>query len=1289
MKKSTFTLLILLAIQTQAQTINITGPAGSGQFGKTVTVLTNGNYVVTDPLYDDGAVADVGAVYLYNGSTHTIISTLKGSHTGDSVGNGGIKNLTNGNFVISSPRWDNETATNAGAVTWGSGITGVSGLVNSSNSLVGSKAEDSVGSGGLLGGILILNNGNYLVFSPRCDNGAIIDAGAVTWGNGSTGITGIISSSNSLLGSAAGDKAGYYGATMLSNGNYVIKSPFWDNGTATDAGAVTWANGNTGITGVISSSNSLVGTSTNDLLVSGSQEITVLSNGNYIVISSYWDNGTASDAGAMTWANGNTGTTGVVSSSNSLVGTSTNDLVGSKGITVLSNGNCIVISPYWDNGVATDAGAVTWVNGNTGVSGIINSSNSLVGSNVNDRVGLVFVLTNGNYVVASLSWDNGAAIEAGAATWANGNTGITGIISSGNSLVGSKSNDMVGAIDVLSNGNYVVSVPRWDNGLATDAGAVIWANGNTGIAGFISASNSLVGTTASDYVGSNIIPLTNGNYIVYSPSWHNGSIISAGAATWRNGTITASGVVSSSNSMVGSKAYDFQYGKIFALTNGNYVVSSPMWDSQYINDIGAVTWGNGATGTSGAISNTNSLVGTESGDQIGTNQMVDGVMALNNGNYLVFSPYVNSTGFHHAGAITWCNGTTVTFGTVNSNNSIVGSHINDLVGYQGAYGVTTLSNGNYLITSSYWSNGQRAVTWCSATSGISGIISSTNSALGPYDLTVLPNGNYVVSFLNWFFMRQYGATVLVNGNTGVIGTISAANALVGSTNQDWLDIKVVALANSNYVVLIPNWNNEAAIDAGAIAWGNGTTGITGVVSKDNSLVGSKTNDRVGSISTFNNGDYVVISPYWDNGLTTDAGAISLGSGNAALTGSITSCNSVMGTAASGGSSMNPNYNNTYNYLIVGRPLENIVTIFNHSSDVLLAFAQDSIAFNVNNLTATPIIASGGCRIIATLTPNGASPVSGTVKASVWVESSVPVYGDDPFVARHYQITPETNGSSSTGRITLYFTQEEFDNFNAHPGSALNLPTGDADATGKANLRVGKYPGTSSNSSGLPGTYSGTPVIIDPNDADIVWNSNLNRWEVSFDVTGFSGFVVQTKASPLPLQLLNFSAALSHSDVLVSWSVTNEINTKNFEVERSKDGRNFIAVGTVAAINTSGDHSYTYIDAGAALLNTSTLYYRLKQTDRDGRYSNSQIVVLHLTKDNSIAVYPNPVTNITTLSFGNAALLGTSAVLTDFLGKRVKQIIIRNYHQQVDMSSLSNGVYLLKLADGSIVKLIKN
>ncbi len=65
--------------------IDISGPAGSGNFGTLVIVLPNGNFVVTDPNFSEGGMTGIGAVYLYSGATRTIISTLKGGTPFDHV----------------------------------------------------------------------------------------------------------------------------------------------------------------------------------------------------------------------------------------------------------------------------------------------------------------------------------------------------------------------------------------------------------------------------------------------------------------------------------------------------------------------------------------------------------------------------------------------------------------------------------------------------------------------------------------------------------------------------------------------------------------------------------------------------------------------------------------------------------------------------------------------------------------------------------------------------------------------------------------------------------------------------------------------------------------------------------------------------------------------------------------------------------------------------------------------------------------------------------------------------
>jgi len=508
-----------------------------------------------------------------------------------------------------------------------------------------------------------------------------------------------------------------------------------------------------------------------------------------VVVTNPADNFGGSGAGAAYLFNGLTGAL-----LSSLVGTNPNAGVGAGFVTALSNGNYVIASLDWNGG----RGAVTWGSGTAGVSGILDASNSLVGSNPDDQVGGYFechpaglgcrvvggvtALSNGNYVVASRLWNG----SRGAATWGNGSTAITGTVSEANSLISSYPGDQVAGstfgIVPLSNGNYVVNTPAWNR----NRGASTWGNGSTGISGIISDANSLVGSQPGDLVGF-VIPLRNGNYVVSSPSW-NGQ---RGAVTWSNGSTGISGTVSDANSLVGSHPGlvgshpGDEVGKyIAALNNGNYVVQSPLWNNGGgPNGRGAVTWGNGSTGVSGTVSEANSLIGSNPNDLVGL-----GLIPLSNGNYVVDSPHWHD----NRGAATWGNGSTAITGTVSDANSLVGSNSGDKVG---AF-LTPLSNGNYVVQSPFWNGGRGAVTWGSGTAGVSGPVSEANSVIGQNYMdpavTPLRNGNYVVSNTGWNGGR--GVATWMSGTTGQTldgaNSITPQNSLVGMAPEAGLSVVI-------------------------------------------------------------------------------------------------------------------------------------------------------------------------------------------------------------------------------------------------------------------------------------------------------------------------------------------------------------------------------------------------------------------------------------------------------------------------------------------------------------------
>jgi hypothetical protein len=168
-----------------------------------------------------------------------------------------------------------------------------------------------------------------------------------------------------------------------------------------------------------------------------------------------------------------------------------------------------------------------------------------------------------------------------------------------------------------------------------------------------------------------------------------------------------------------------------------------------------------------------------------------------------------------------------------------------------------------------------------------------------------------------------------NGTAGSVGTVAKANSLVGSTMDDAVGSNgVTALSNGSYVVASPAWNDVAVTTAGAVTWLKGDASFSGTVSTFNSLVGSKVDDHVGNarVTALNN-DYAFVSSVWDRGGTQDAGAVTLASGTFRLVGTIQGYNSVRGAAASGGSRLVYSYDATRSVLAVGRPADNIVSLF--------------------------------------------------------------------------------------------------------------------------------------------------------------------------------------------------------------------------------------------------------------------------------------------------------------------------------------------------------------------------
>ena len=173
--------------------------------------------------------------------------------------------------------------------------------------------------------------------------------------------------------------------------------------------------------------------------------------------------------------------------------------------------------------------------------------------------------------------------------------------------------------------------------------------------------------------------------------------------------------------------------------------------------------------------------------------------------------------------------------------------------------------------------------------------------------------------------------------------------------------------------------------------------------------------------------------------------------------------------------------------------------------------------------------------------------------------------------------------------------------------------------------------------------------------------------------------INTNQTPLPIELLNFNAKVIDNEfVKLDWQTVSEINNDFYTAERSQNGIDWVEIITIdGAGNSSSILNYTTNDSNPFL---GLSYYRLKQTDFDGKFSYSHIksVDFNNLRNNQIEIYPNPTENQITV-IGNESELET-LIIYNLLGQDVtNKTIIQRLNKKViiNLNKLSEGTYYIK------------
>ena len=278
-----------------------------------------------------------------------------------------------------------------------------------------------------------------------------------------------------------------------------------------------------------------------------------------------------------------------------------------------------------------------------------------------------------------------------------------------------------------------------------------------------------------------------------------------------------------------------------------------------------------------------------------------------------------------------------------------------------------------------------------------------------------------------------------------------------------------------------------------------------------------------------------------------------------------------------------------------------------------------------------------------------------------------------YISRYWSVSP--TGLSGTPNYTITYTYVTGD------------VTGDESKLVPVKVSSGTWykPVTFTNTSAAPNITNGQAEGtggVDVATKKLTW-SGLSTF--SFDMAAGN------EAQALPIHLLYFTAKPQTNRVRLDWATASETNNDYFTVERSQDGENFneLFKKPGAGISTTNLYYFGYDNKPFDGIS----YYRLKQTDYDGKYEYSDVESVNFTlgnykEDIELNIYPNPVENNTIhVKFDAKQQTDFHVAIYDAVGKLIYQETINaekgpNDHA-IELPSVAAGMYQLEIRNDEL------
>ena len=166
---------------------------------------------------------------------------------------------------------------------------------------------------------------------------------------------------------------------------------------------------------------------------------------------------------------------------------------------------------------------------------------------------------------------------------------------------------------------------------------------------------------------------------------------------------------------------------------------------------------------------------------------------------------------------------------------------------------------------------------------------------------------------------------------------------------------------------------------------------------------------------------------------------------------------------------------------------------------------------------------------------------------------------------------------------------------------------------------------------------------------------------------------------LPVTWLYFRGNTDQKNVMLEWGTTNEVNNGFFTIEKSRDGNKFETLTTVNALSQSlnAENRYSFTDQQPYNIG----YYRISQTDKDGRRNYYRTLQVKLNSNKGLIVQQYVQAN-TILVQASGATPGNGFIdLYTMAGKKLssqKVVLTKDLSTYKIMKPVASGIYLLTI-----------